>query len=126
MSELNVNQLTYNELKEQARMLDLDIKGNASAEEYRAALRAAVGEDAPAKPAKENKGWVKIYIAEDENDQQPAFVGVNGKSYRIRRGEEVEVPPEVVEVLRNAVQRVWDGRNQEWKLVPTYPWSLRS
>lgn len=127
MSDINVNALTYTEMKEQARILGLDVKGNISAEELRKQLRLAVGEETetPKLAAKPKANWKTVYIAEDDKDSQPAFVGVNGKSYRIRRGEEVEVPPEVVEALKNAVQRTWDTKAQAWRMVPTYPWSLR-
>ena len=55
-------------------------------------------------------------IAEDENDQQPVYVGVNGKSYFIRRGEPVAVPPEVVGVL-TTLSRLY----QQVKMVPIKP-----
>lgn len=48
----------------------------------------------------------RIKIQLEENDDIPPtglFVGVNGDSFLIRPGSEVEVPPSVVEVLRNAV-----------------------
>ena len=32
------------------------------------------------------------------------FIGVNGRGYYIRRGVEVDVPPEVIEVLKHAVE----------------------
>jgi hypothetical protein len=50
---------------------------------------------------------VKIMV--EENDDIPPtglFVGLNGRGYLIRPGEEVEVPAGVVEVLTNAVMSV--------------------
>lgn len=35
-------------------------------------------------------------------DNSPVFVSVNNATYYVRRGEEVEVPPEVAEVIRNS------------------------
>ena len=48
---------------------------------------------------------VKIVVAEtgSETDTPDADVFVNGRGYKIKRGEVAEVPPEVVEVLENAV-----------------------
>lgn len=37
-----------------------------------------------------------------QNAIQEEFFSVNGKNYIIKRGEEVEVPVEVAEVIRNA------------------------
>lgn len=39
----------------------------------------------------------------DQTDAPEAFVGVNGRAYQIKRGVAVDVPPEVVHVLNNAV-----------------------
>ena len=48
-------------------------------------------------------GKVKIRLFKDNaRYQNDVFVGVNGRSYMIRRGEEVEVPPEVAEVLEHS------------------------
>lgn len=56
-------------------------------------------------PAKK-EGKVKIIIPaqNDKVGSEPVFVAVNAKTYRIVRGEEVEVPLEVIEVLKNAVE----------------------
>lgn len=37
-----------------------------------------------------------------QNANQEEFFSVNGKNYIIRRGETVEIPEEVAEVIRNA------------------------
>ena len=49
--------------------------------------------------AKEKK--VKIKIPLTRTEKNDVFVGVNGRSWLIKRGEEVEVPECVVEVLRH-------------------------
>lgn len=44
----------------------------------------------------------KVYLFYDgEKYKDPVFVGINGAPFLVRRGEEVEVPVEVAEVLRN-------------------------
>lgn len=54
------------------------------------------------------KKRVRILVEEGrlQSDQDYVFVGVQGRGYRIRRGFEVDVPPEVVEVLEHARQGV--------------------
>lgn len=50
-----------------------------------------------------------IRIILEENDNIPPtglFVGENGRGYLIRPGEEVDVPPGVVEILANAIVSV--------------------
>lgn len=132
MSELNLYNLSLDQLKEQARILGIVIKGNPGAETLRARIKQAIEIEPPADQREtrqespdRKKDWVTIVIAEDETDQQPAFVGVNGKSYRIRRGEPVAVPPPVVEVLKNAIQVVVKADGTR-KRVPTYPFRVES
>lgn len=51
----------------------------------------------------------RVRIVLEENDNIPPtglFVGVNGRSFLVRAGEEVEVPVEVVEALNDAVESV--------------------
>lgn len=48
-------------------------------------------------------------IVLEENDNIPPtglFVGDNGRGYLIRPGEEVDVPPGVLEILSNAITSV--------------------
>lgn len=46
---------------------------------------------------------VKIKLFKDnKNYTSDVFVGVNGRTYQIQRGVEVEVPDYVAEVLRNS------------------------
>lgn len=50
----------------------------------------------------EPKKTERILIPIDDDHREPVFVGINGKTYLIKRGEEIDVPREVAEVLRNA------------------------
>lgn len=128
MDNIDLNSLTVSQLKEQARILGIEIKGSPTASQLREKILAVLNDgdvtdlEEPA-IAQTNSDWVTIVVAEDEKDQQPAYVGVNAKSYRIRRGEPVSVPPEVVEVLRNAKQRI-PQKDGTYKNVPTYPFSI--
>lgn len=44
---------------------------------------------------------VKVRIPRTSKNQEDVFVGVNMKTYLIKRGVEVEVPESVAEVLRH-------------------------
>lgn len=137
MSESNLYNMSISQLKEQARIMGIQIKGNPSADTLRARIKEAV-EIEPSDEEKERlskkadanpdrkAGWVTIVISEDEKDQQPAFVGVNGKSYRIRRGEPVAVPPEVVNVLKDAQQVITNPTTGDVKRIQTYPYRIES
>lgn len=122
--------MSYEDLLEQAEVLGVDGANAMSEEDLRAALAEAL---TPAKPAarktrkaaaKDSKDpfsdTVTVVVEESDTDRQPAYVGVNGRSYRIKRGVEVEVPRPVANVLLTARQRVRnvDGTDRE---VPTYP-----
>lgn len=52
--------------------------------------------------------WFKIFIEpkDDEFATRQAFAKVNGKSYRIERGVEVDVPERVVLAFRNGVTSI--------------------
>lgn len=57
-------------------------------------------------------GKARIMILPDEskrNPREPVYVNINSHSFLIPRGVQVDVPVEVVEVLRNAVVRGVDG-----------------
>ena len=79
-------------------------------------------------PAKES-GTVKIMIPaqNDKVGAEPVFLAVNAKTYRIVRGEEVEVPLEVIEVLKNAVEtryRQKDDGTLSKHYVTTTPFTI--
>lgn len=59
----------------------------------------------------------KIRINTDPNDERPVQVAVQGVQFLIARGEEVEVPERVVEVLRNAVELRY-RRNKDGEMEP--------
>jgi hypothetical protein len=76
---------------------------------------------------------VKIIIHEsaDPNAVNPVFVGVNGKGYTITRGQEVDVPNGVLEVLNNARETLYERKKDEYGkeyLSPrealSYPFSI--
>jgi hypothetical protein len=49
---------------------------------------------------------VKIRLFKDHGAyQEPVFAAVNGRSFLIQRGEEVEVPESIAEVLENSFRQ---------------------
>ena len=73
----------------------------------------------------------KIIIDEVEGQPNYEIVGVNGTIYQIRRGEEMEVPESVVEVLRNAIASKYvtvkrsDGfEDLQKRNLSSIPWRL--
>lgn len=73
---------------------------------------------------------VKIIIAEGEGEenQGDVFVSVNGKAWQIKRGFEVEVPQEVIEVLDHAVTTKMtqnlDTQEMYYKNVPRFAYQI--
>ncbi len=60
--------------------------------------------------ASSKERWaIVIDEASSETENHEVFVQVNGRAYQIQRGQEVQVPPEVIDVLKNAVI----GRSQQ-------------
>lgn len=103
---------------------------------------AAAPAPKPAKPAKAAKAKEatvtevipaakRVKIILEENDNIPPtglFIGINGRSFLLRAGEEVEVPVEVVEVLNDAVEDVprTDGNNNvlDYRKKMRFPYRL--
>lgn len=61
---------------------------------------------------------VKIKLPLTRTEKEDVYVAVNGKSYQIKRGEEVEVPAYVAEVLQHkeemlAVAMEFEAQAQE-------------
>lgn len=52
--------------------------------------------------AKSTRVQVRLPRIAGQNAIQEGFYSVNGKNYIIKRGETVEIPEEVAEVIRNA------------------------
>lgn len=51
-------------------------------------------------------GTVTIHPTEGDGGSDAVFISINGYAYQIPRGMPVEVPAEVIEVLRNAKQTI--------------------
>lgn len=58
----------------------------------------------PGEPIEEKEETVMIRLPLDRYHKKDVFVGVNGRTWQIKRGETVEVPVYVEEVLRRQEQ----------------------
>jgi len=139
MSEtIDLNALNKDELKEQADILGIELKGNPSADTIRAKLREALGEPEPdvetgkAKVPQVAYGHAirpgeKIYTVEihkDGKDKQPVFLSCNDRKVRVRRGDQVRIGAGIYESLKNAVEQRYDTEAEEWIDVPSYPYTV--
>ena len=110
----NTQQITAEELKTVLENADAEKKAAVEAalkqaeEEKEAAVKAALEEykakantRANEKIAEKEVNMIPIKIEKNKNERDDVFVSVNGKNFQIKRGEKVEVPEYVVEVLEN-------------------------
>jgi hypothetical protein len=96
--------MTQKELLEKAIALGLEAEESESPQSLQAKIKAATGEDTPkGSSLKPKKGFKRIIIHEQKDDQRPVPVAVNGKAWLIKRGEMVEVPDYIVHVLENTI-----------------------
>lgn len=131
MSDLNLDTMNADQLKEQADVLGIEYRQNIGEDTLRKRIREALGEapasDTPtltaAAPAKGGK-MVTIRIEESELDHQPVPIGLNGEIIRIKRGEDVLIPERFLGPLRDAKQQIQDQKTGQWRTVQTYPFSV--
>lgn len=142
MTPEDINALSGEELRTQAKVLEISLKGNPGDALIRERMMEALGlaenskldsdnsnqtssqntvqsstvKKADKKPSK----MVTIVIATKEDDDQPVAVGLNGKVFRMMRGEEVTVPVGVVDILNNAKQLVRDRKSGKDREVLAY------
>tara|TARA_B110000285_G_C15059326_1_gene581428 strand:+ start:53 stop:532 length:480 start_codon:yes stop_codon:yes gene_type:complete len=157
MADFNVKDASYNDLKEYAKLYNIrimgvkkaDLRQNITEHLEASVVDAEVAElgisqsliksdGIPSDKPLEGKDVsgakrVKIIIHEsaDPNAVNPVFVGVNGKGYTITRGQEVDVPNGVLEVLNNARETLYERKKDEYGkeyLSPrealSYPFSI--
>ena len=68
----------------------------------------------------ENKPkMVKIKIPLTRTETEDVYVGVNGKTYLIKRGVEMEVPASVAEVLQHKEEMLAKAMEFEAQAAPT-------
>ena len=132
MTEFNVDTAGREALEAAAADLGVKFRADVKDDTLRAKIKEALGEggdtepspEPEAAPAKKAKRRAEIIIATHERDRQPVPVGVNGKTYLIKRGEKAIVPESVVKVLNNAVQYQYDPKTMERQEVLSYPFQV--
>lgn len=67
------------------------------------------------KSAKE--GYVKIRIPVSRENKNDVYVGLNGVGYLIKRGQEVEVPEGVFEILQRQEEMLEEAMAYEDELI---------
>jgi hypothetical protein len=75
-----------------------------------------------------DKQILTIHQTNDDGGSEDVFVGINGYGYQIKRGEPVEVPKEVVQVIANAKQELMTfgkGGNVISRTTPRFPYSVQ-
>lgn len=67
---------------------------------------------------------IKIHIAKTKDDKSDVYVAVNGTSYLIQRGVNVEVPDYLLSTLNDAVVSTLDEDTGEYVDIPRIPVSV--
>lgn len=84
--------------------------------------------DPPAEPKAPGRTRIMIPSNTGPSGSDDVFVSVNGRDFLIKRDIEVEVPEEVLSVLKNAVITDYvtdgDGRITRERLVPRFPFQV--
>lgn len=145
----NYSKMTKAELIEKSLELGLDVDDSYTVADIHELLNEAFGdvelpglasespvESAPDKKATgkktdvkktddPRKSWPVIRVSPDSADKRDVVVIVNGKTYLIKRGVDVAVPPGVLEALDHAVQTIYPDKDT---MVPveqhTYPYTV--
>lgn len=128
------NSTDKNEVIEYARILGLDPDGRLALDKIKELIRSALAENAvDTSDAVEQKAQykfvtVQIHKTEGDTGSDDVPVSVNGKTWLIKRGFDVQVPDFIVEVLKNAVKDVYEYDTKTNKTsvrqVPAYPFSV--
>ena len=120
------------ELREYARNeLGINLPSNATEETLRERILAHLNGPAGAKPAASpasKTAVINIHKTQGKLGRHDVFVSVNNRDYLIKRGVDVEVPLEVVHVLENAVEDVYefdeDRRDIVKREAHAYPFTV--
>lgn len=131
MSDINIDALSAAELKSQLDALEVDYNPKANAETLRKKLKEALGQDdadkadsAPLEGEFQGK-FIEIMFHKDKDDKQPVYVGVNGKSFRFKRGEWAKCPRYLMPTIENMKKDVLDEDTMETITIQPYAYQVR-
>lgn len=127
MSDLNIDALSASELKEQLDALEVEYNAKANADTLRKKLKEALGEeDKPeALEGELLSGKIQIMFMKDKDNKQPVYIGVNGKSFRFKRGEWVTCPRYLLPTIENMKKEVLDEESMEMITIQPYPYQVK-
>ena len=119
---IDLTAASKDELREYARNeLGINLPSNATEETLRerilAHLNGPVGAKPTASPPKAKAAVINIHKTQGKLGRHDVFVSVNNRDYLIKRGVDVDVPVEVVHVLENAVEDVFEYDEQKKDIV---------
>jgi len=117
-----------------ARTLSLTVDNRYSIDKLKEMIRSEYkvvhAQPTPKDIESERKVLLMIHKTEGDTGSIDVPVSINGKTWLIKRGVEVEVPAYVVEVLQNAVKDVYVQDDVTKSItkreVPAYPFSSRA
>lgn len=96
-----------------------------------AAPAAAEGKEDGAAPVLDAEGLsgrkcvVTIHADKGDGGNLPVFLGINGRGYQLPRGTPCTVPVELVGVLENCIETVYDGGGTG-RQVPRYAYTVKA
>ena len=122
----DIKNLSGEELKNHAKMLDVSVTGNMKDETIQKKIIEKLGltdeAEGGAGNASKNKSgqssepgkerMVKVRIQGDKANKQPVPLAVNGRVLRIKRNEDVHIPESFLEVLKNAKQLQYEENSK--------------
>jgi hypothetical protein len=133
MTPEDIKALSGEDLRTQAKVLEIKFAANAGDRTIQDRMIESLGLSSDETGEQKNKTvnvakksedvkseMVTIVIATKEDDDQPVPVGLNGKVYRMIRGEKVTVPAGVVDILNNAKQMIRDRKTGEDREILAY------
>ncbi|WP_271270489.1 hypothetical protein [Aliamphritea hakodatensis] len=121
-----IKSLSGEELKNQAKTLDINVTGNMKDETIQKKIIEKLGltddsEGGVGKAGNNESGksadsgkerMVTVRIQGDKDNKQPVPVAVNGRVLRIKRNEDVQIPESFLEVLKNAKQLQYEENSK--------------
>lgn len=123
---MQLEEMSKEELIEQAEQLEIKIGSRASKTDIIKAINTALNgdEEAEAETDESKSKYVEINFANDPNDKTPVFFGLKGHSYRFPRGKWVKCPRILLPTIRLAMKRVQD-EDGTWMEVEAYPYQIK-
>ena len=103
------------ELKQEATELGLDFKGNISKADLIKLIDDAKNLTADSSSESTKPKKIKVIISPRDTEEKQGYVGFNGYTAQYQFEEEIEMPENVVEFIKQKGSYVHDGKgNRKW------------